>query len=108
MTRYQKLLQLIIAKMHHILSLVLPINKSQADIYFHRLWSYIARLLVPISDLEIHNGLWDKFDEYVKLEEDRIASNLGRINYCIDGPSTVSIISGDGRMETVQCHQITF
>lgn len=102
MTRYRELAQLYMRDIYITLQSLLPINNNLGDIYFYTLWSLLSRLVVSPPAWDIPDDLIDKFDKFVKLEQDRIAANLEKLSYNIDAPNTVNMIVGSGaRVEKV-------
>ncbi|KAJ3484626.1 hypothetical protein NLI96_g5521 [Meripilus lineatus] len=96
MTRYRELAQLYMRDIYITLQSLLPINNNLGDIYFYTLWSLLSRLVVSPPAWDIPDDLIDKFDKFVKLEQDRIAANLEKLSYNIDAPNTVNMIVGSG------------
>lgn len=102
MTRYRELAQIYIRDIHTNLPKLLPINRKLGDLYAYNLWAQLSRLVVSPPTWDIPDDIIDKFDEYVKLEENRIAANLEKLKYNIDAPNTVNMIVGSGtRVEKV-------
>lgn len=102
MTRYRELAQLYMRDIYATLQNLLPINKNYGNAYLFSFWSLLSRLVVSPPAWDIPDDLIDKFDIYVKLEEDRISANLEKLKYNIDAPNTVKMIVGSGaRVEKV-------
>ncbi len=95
------MIRLLIKKIHSMLPHILRSNSQLTEIYPILLWYAIVPLVTPSLSWEIPEDIRDKFDEYVKTEEVRLADNLEHIKYAIDDPNTVSIVTGYERLEKV-------
>lgn len=102
MTRYRQLAQLYLRDIYTTLPKLLPINRKLGETYFYDLWNQISGLVVSPPLWAIPDDLIDRFDDYVSLEENRMAENLVKLKFNIDAPSTVNMIVGSGvRIEKV-------
>ncbi|KAK0215121.1 hypothetical protein IW262DRAFT_1278423, partial [Armillaria fumosa] len=103
--RYKKMIRMILSAMYDTFPNVLPANREAVAAYLqHRVIYRIDTLLqstrdVSSNSLESSLQLQKLTEEYTKLEESRIGSNLADVQYEIDGRSTVSLITGRGRIE---------
>jgi hypothetical protein len=96
---------------------VLPENRRTIHLYMNEVWYEVTMFVQSIQrDMETEvftlchesmgggdptQELMSKFKPYVEAEEKRLLRNLEVMNYRIDGPNTVRIISGEGRIEMV-------
>ncbi|TCD71048.1 hypothetical protein EIP91_000547 [Steccherinum ochraceum] len=76
-------------------------NRSIVDNYLSEI---STKLLCTTLGLEIEDRLYSdqvqtKFLDYATQEENRMMQNLKKVNYLIDGPSTVHIITDGVKME---------
>ncbi|KAG6852575.1 hypothetical protein C0991_010867 [Blastosporella zonata] len=93
-----------ITEIHKLRNKVRPDNLFILDDYlddcsFHRL-----ELLLQSPNTEavtIAPELAKLRDEFCALEEEKLKNNLEKVSYNIDSPSTVSLITGPGRIERV-------
>ncbi len=105
--RYKKMIRMILSAMYDTFPDVLPANREAMATYLqHRVIYRIDTLLrstrdVSSNSLESNSQLQRLTEDYTKIEESRIGANLGAVLYEIDGRSTVSLITGRGRIERV-------
>ncbi|TBU25683.1 hypothetical protein BD311DRAFT_780186 [Dichomitus squalens] len=86
------------SKMREALPSVLPLNRGDFDYHFTMHWPEAIAATVGFSECE-DATLQDRFQEYIKSEEDRIRGNLEKIKYNIDSAETVLLVAGSGRIE---------
>ncbi|KAK0501865.1 hypothetical protein EDD18DRAFT_1101575 [Armillaria luteobubalina] len=103
--RYKTMIRMILSAMYDTFPNVLPANREAVAAYLqHRVIYRIDTLLQSTRDVSSNSSesslqLQKLTEEYTKLEESRIGSNLADVQYEIDGRSTVSLIAGRGRIE---------
>ncbi|KAK0188332.1 hypothetical protein F5146DRAFT_1002424 [Armillaria mellea] len=103
--RYKKMIRMILSAMYDTFPNVLPANREVVATYLqHRVIYRIDTLLqstrdVSSNSLESSLQLQKLTEEYTKLEESRIGANLADVLYEIDGRSTMSLVTGRGRIE---------
>ncbi|KAK0432641.1 hypothetical protein EV421DRAFT_1719390, partial [Armillaria borealis] len=103
--RYKKMIRMILSAMYDTFPDVLPANREEVATYLqHRVIYRIDTLLqstrdVSLNTLESNSELQRLTEDYTKIEESRIRANLADVLYEIDGRSTVSLITGRGRIE---------
>jgi hypothetical protein len=91
------------ARMHAMRDKLLPENRNYADYYLRNTWhtaSVLAKSLQPPA-VAISDQARERFEEYVKYEEDRMRKSLAGIKYDIDALETVYGVLGPGRIEKV-------
>ncbi len=105
MNQYKEKIRAILSAMYDIFPNVLPANREAVARYLqHRVIYKVDKLLRSTRD--VSNTLQSSelrrlTEKYTKLEEARLGANLEDVRYEIDGRSTVSIITGPGRIERV-------
>jgi len=87
--------------MEDIRTEVLPANRELIDYYFTYVWKQVQKLTAA-APLPIYFPFGsEKFKSYIEAEETRLSANLKAVKYIIDGPDTLSLITGVGRIEKV-------
>jgi hypothetical protein len=81
---------------------VLPENRKRVNEYIGRTWRGATALTQPFNKWAGTTNIWAQFTSHVAAEETRLQKNLEDIKYDIDGYDSVRLISGQGRIETVQ------
>jgi hypothetical protein len=87
--------------MIHLSDEVLPENRQALYTYVNTVWSQVTPFVRSFKGEGGTEELRSKFESYVAAEESRLRRNFEDINYRIDGPDTVQLVSGEGRLETV-------
>ncbi|KAJ3559705.1 hypothetical protein NP233_g11198 [Leucocoprinus birnbaumii] len=103
-SRYQNQIYLIIQEMHRQLGNVKTNNRFIVDWYLFsdsfRTIEQLLRSTQRVDDNEQINSNLERLTElYVRSEEERLERNLQGVDYNIDSPATVSVITGQGRIE---------
>ena len=80
---------------------VLPENRFRVCNYVLDVWKQVAVFVQSVKREEYTDELKSKFEFRIIAEEDRLRRNFEVTNYRVDGPDTIRVISGDGRLETV-------
>lgn len=57
---------------------------------------FITPLVAPSLSWEIPRDILEKFDDYVKMEESRIAGKLDLVDYTIDDSAISIVVGGEG------------
>lgn len=92
--------------MYQTLEYVKIANRQSIDLYlfgtaFTRV-EILIRSLRPVNDLaEYDSRFFQIATEYTTAEEQRMESNLNHIKYELDTPATISLVTGEGRIERV-------
>jgi hypothetical protein len=101
MTDYCQKIDKILAAMFHLVDRVKPKNRSTVNRYLHHTWKLVKTMTHSIDKEYGTDFLRAKFESWVTAEEDRLRTNLEDFQYWIDADSTMSLITGPGRIETV-------
>jgi hypothetical protein len=80
---------------------VMPENRQAVYRYIDSVWRRVIQFVRSFKDEGGTEELRSKFESYVAAEESRLRRNFEDINYRIDSPDTVQLVSGEGRLETV-------
>ena len=80
---------------------VLPPNRALIDYYFTYVWKQVHKLTAGWPSPLYLSFDPQKFQSYLEAEETRLSTNLKAVNYIIDGTDTLSLITGEGRIEKV-------
>jgi hypothetical protein len=93
--------------MEGLLAEVLPPNRHSIVDYFTFSWDAIHMLTATVTSLQPESGpsTSDKFKSYLEAEEARLNTNLKAVDYVIDGTDTLTLITGEGRIEKVGARQ---
>jgi hypothetical protein len=89
--------------MEGVRSEVLPPNRRSVDDYFRFVWESVHTLTAAVASLQPESGpsSGDKFKSHLEAEEARLSANLKAVDYVIDGTDTLTLITGEGRIEKV-------
>jgi len=98
---YAQKIEDLFAKMEGIRAEVLPPNREGVDYYFIVIWKRVHRLTDAAPSPLYLSFDPEKFRSYLEAEEIRLSANLKAVNYIIDGTDTLSLITGEGRIEKV-------
>jgi hypothetical protein len=95
--------------MFEMLDYVLPSNRRGVDEYlFHTSFWRIELLLrstTPVNPATLlDHDLVRYTDMYTAAEEKRLETNLEDVGYELDTTATVSLVTGEGRIERVSIH----
>lgn len=101
MARYVGKIQGLLAKMFALRLNVLPANRASVNKYLDTIYHGVTTLHSALNPCYINESLQEKFNSYVEAEETRLRGNLEAISYDIDAPNTLSLITGEGRIERV-------
>jgi hypothetical protein len=98
---YAQKIEDLFAKMEGIRAEVLPPNRGLLDSYFTKVWKRV-HVLTDAAPPPLYLSFDpEKFRPYLEAEETRLSANLKAVNYVIDGTDTLSLITGEGRIEKV-------
>lgn len=105
-SKYKNQIYLLIQQMHRDLDDVQPDNRFSADWYLDmdcfRSIEQLLRSTKTVDENErLESDLAQLTESYVSSEEERLERNLKSVGYNIDSPATVSLITGQGRIERV-------
>ena len=98
---YAQKIEDLFAKMEGIRAEVLPANRELIDHYFTYAWKKVHKLTAA-APLPLYLSFDpEKFKSYLETEETRLGANLEAVKYIIDDTDTLSLITGEGRIEKV-------
>ncbi|KAG6908278.1 hypothetical protein DXG01_005484 [Tephrocybe rancida] len=99
---YTEKIYRLLGKMYKLRDKVRPDNFGYLDEYL-RCWEFYRLELLLESPTKAVDPLTPELvklrDEFCRIEEDRLTANLDKISNHIDSPSTVSLVTGPGRIE---------
>ena len=101
MTSYASKIDLLLAKMFSLKSLVLPANRNYLERYLSRIWTPVTELTTALRRTPGNEVLRAKFQPHVDAEEARLRRNLEAFRYDIDARDALMLITGPGRIEKV-------
>ncbi|KAJ7739936.1 hypothetical protein B0H16DRAFT_1568368 [Mycena metata] len=99
MTHYAVKSQELLAKMFALRLNVLPANRASVNKYLDTVYHGVTTLLSALNPCYVNESLQQKFSSYVEAEEARLRGNLEAISYDIDASNTLSLVTGEGRIE---------
>ncbi|PBK97460.1 hypothetical protein ARMGADRAFT_639756 [Armillaria gallica] len=102
--RYKERICVLLSTMYNIYPRVLPGNRNAVITYLqHETIYQVDKLLLSTHNVSPNPfgsiKLWNLTEEFTESEEKRIQKNLEAISFDIDAISTVSLITGPGRIE---------
>ncbi|KAG6914921.1 hypothetical protein DXG01_014457 [Tephrocybe rancida] len=101
---YTEKIYRLLRKMYKLRDKVRPDNFSYLDEYLNCWEFYRLELLLESPTKAVYPmtpELVKLRDEFCRTEEDRLTANLDKISNNIDSPSTVSLVTGPGRIERI-------
>lgn len=104
---YKNKILLILREMVDLNREILKENKYFVDLYFHRdAFDVVEQVLRSCKTLEEYTSICPELvsltENYTRGEEERLRKNLEDIGYDMDSPTTVTLITGPGRIERVR------
>jgi len=105
-TRYKNQIYALVQMIFCTLNFVLPSNRRAVDEYlFHPSFWRIELLLRSTRSVNPKilqdPDLVRITESYSRMEEERLERNLADVEYELDTPATVSLVTGEGRIERV-------
>lgn len=105
-SKYKTQIYTLVQTMFQVLEHVLPSNRRAIDEYlFHASFWRIELLLRSTRSISFKvmadQDLARITEAYSAAEEERIETNLKDVAYELDTPATVSLVTGEGRIERV-------
>jgi hypothetical protein len=92
-------------KMDDIYREALPPNRGSIYAYINYVWHSVHALIAPVFQLQYEQNDPGKFISYLAEEEARLGNSLKRVHFIIDGPDTLTLVTGPGRIEKVSTFQ---
>ncbi|KAI0049994.1 hypothetical protein FA95DRAFT_699202 [Auriscalpium vulgare] len=97
---YAVRVEVVFAKMVGIIPHVLPENRSSVERYIRLVWPLAHALTTTLkTENSIRVPCQDHFMKYVAREEERLQTELKKVEYNIDGVDTLRLVAGTGRFE---------
>ena len=101
-TGYRDEITTICAQMFAIRPYLHSSNLTAVNMYLQTLWGKLPLLTSSLTSVDQGDYLEERFRSYVETEEHRLREGLETVKYAIDGMDTLSLITGQGRIEKVR------
>ncbi|KAJ7925171.1 hypothetical protein B0H13DRAFT_2314677 [Mycena leptocephala] len=99
MSIYATKIRELIAKMFALRTLVLPANRTAVNSYLETIYQGVTSLESGLAPCYVNEALQEKFSSYVEAEEARLRGNLEAVDYDLDAANTLTLVTGQGRIE---------
>ncbi|KAF7361998.1 hypothetical protein MVEN_00545000 [Mycena venus] len=99
MTLYANKIRELIAKMFALRTRVLPANRTAVNSYLETIYQGVTSLESGLAPCYVNEALQEKFSSYVEAEEVRLRGNLEAVDYDLDAANTLTLVTGQGRIE---------
>ncbi|KAJ7093941.1 hypothetical protein B0H15DRAFT_147115 [Mycena belliarum] len=99
MSIYAVKIRELIAKMFALRTLVLPANRTAVNSYLETIYNGVTSLESGLAACYVNDALQEKFSSYVEAEEARLRGNLEAVDYDLDAANTLTLVTGQGRIE---------
>ncbi|KAF7376029.1 hypothetical protein MSAN_00017700 [Mycena sanguinolenta] len=99
MTIYATKIRELIAKMFALRTRVLPANRTAVNSYLETIYQGVTSLESGLAPCFVNEALQERFKDYVEAEESRLRRNLEAVDYDLDAANTLSLVTGQGRIE---------
>ncbi|KAJ7115777.1 hypothetical protein C8R44DRAFT_213727 [Mycena epipterygia] len=99
MSIYATKIRELIAKMFALRALVLPANRTAVNSYLEAIYQGVTSLESALAPCYVNEALQEKFSSYVEGEEARLRGNLEAVDYDLDAANTLTLVTGQGRIE---------
>ncbi|KAJ7481705.1 hypothetical protein FB451DRAFT_135256 [Mycena latifolia] len=99
MSIYATKIRELIAKMFAVRTLVLPANRTAVNSYLETIYNGVTSLESGLAPCYVNEALQEKFSSFVEAEEARLRGNLEAVDYDLDAANTLSLVTGQGRIE---------
>jgi hypothetical protein len=73
--------------------------------YLEYAWRSVHTLVAPVYQLQPEPNDPGNFKSYLEEEEARLGNRLKGVHFIIDGPDTLTLVTGPGRIEKVSTFQ---
>jgi hypothetical protein len=83
---------------------VLPANRTAVNSYLETIYQGVTSLESGLAPCYVNEALQEKFSSYVEAEEERLRGNLEAVDYDLDAANTLTLVTGQGRIERVMLH----
>ena len=108
---YKDKIVTIIGDMTRILPSILPVNRQSVNVYQQSLWEMVYPLIAApgLNDSDTFDGcIPEVFKQFTDSEEQRLQASLAALQYAIDGPEMLPLVTGPARIENVGSVCLTF
>ncbi|KAJ6593779.1 hypothetical protein B0H19DRAFT_34811 [Mycena capillaripes] len=99
MSIYATKIREVIAKMFALRTRVLPANRTAVNSYLESIYQGVTSLESGLAPCYVNEALQEKFNLFVEAEEARLRGNLEAVDYDLDAAATVTLVTGEGRIE---------
>ncbi|KAJ6499432.1 hypothetical protein C8R45DRAFT_115543 [Mycena sanguinolenta] len=99
MTIYATKIRELIAKMFALRTRVLPANRTAVNSYLETIYNGVTSLESGLAPCYVNEALQERFKDYVEAEEARLRRNLEAVDYDLDAANTLTLVTGQGRIE---------
>ncbi|KAJ7262295.1 hypothetical protein B0H12DRAFT_1105150 [Mycena haematopus] len=99
MTIYATKIRELIAKMFALRTRVLPANRTSVNSYLETIYHGVTSLESGLAPCYVNEALQERFRDYVEAEETRLRRNLEAVDYDLDAANTLTLVTGEGRIE---------
>ncbi|KAJ7135469.1 hypothetical protein C8R43DRAFT_1021198 [Mycena crocata] len=99
MSLYAVKIRELVAKMFTLRTLVLPANRASINSYLESIYQGVTSLEAGLAPCYVNEALQEKFNSYVEAEEARLLGNLQAVEFDLDAANTLSLVTGQGRIE---------
>ena len=80
---------------------ILQANRSSLDRYLECVWLQATELTQALCRVNLPKSIAARFQPFLEEEEERLRGNLQGVEYMIDDPDTLSLVTGGGKIEKV-------
>ncbi|KAH9838710.1 uncharacterized protein C8Q71DRAFT_752552 [Rhodofomes roseus] len=98
-TIYKEKIYKIVDSMFALKPCIHPQNRQMVERYLNHTWEQLMFSTMPLEPLTLLDKVQRRFGDYVVSEETRLKRNLETIRYRVDDLTTLSIVTGPGRIE---------
>ncbi|KAJ6591176.1 hypothetical protein DFH09DRAFT_195515 [Mycena vulgaris] len=99
MSIYATKIRELMAKLFALRTLVLPANRTAVNSYLDAIYQPVTSLEAGLAPCYVNEALQEKFSSYVEAEEARLRGNLEAVDYDLDAANTLTLVTGQGRIE---------
>ncbi|KAF8210104.1 hypothetical protein K438DRAFT_140561 [Mycena galopus ATCC 62051] len=99
MSIYAAKIRELTAKMFALRTRVLPANRTSVNSYLETIYQGVTSLESGLAPCYVNEALQEKFSSYTTAEEDRLRGNLEAVDYDLDAANTLTLVTGQGRIE---------
>ncbi|KAJ6475237.1 hypothetical protein C8R47DRAFT_1220710 [Mycena vitilis] len=89
----------IMAKLFALRNRVLPANRTAVNSYLEAVYQDVTSLESGVAPCYVNEALQERFSSFVEAEEARLRGNLEAVDYDLDAANTLTLVTGQGRIE---------